>query len=206
MTFLRLYSRITVEIPDGGGILKSRGSKWFIALAGIIAIVIIASLGTIYAQQLEDESQLKQDITLAKQRLGKVQVDELAQKKESLEKQLAQTKADFESIKAELSRPFETVGTVYTLFDIAASAGVEIVEINSSVSAFPGEDLGGLKCFVEPVTMRIQGDLGNLVDCILKLNWGLTNGVVKSAEIDETAPGTTPSAIIKLLIYSYQGK
>lgn len=183
--------------------MKAHRTRWIMVLTGIVAVIITASMGTIHAQQFHEGSQLKQDITLAGQKIDKVQVDELVKKKELLEKQLAQTKADFENIRAGLSVPAQTISAVYTLFDIVTRAGVQIDEINSSASS--GEDLAGLSCSVLSLTMRIHGEMDNIIECLLILNQGLTNGVVRSANIDESQDGETPSAIIKLSIYSYQG-
>ena len=130
--------------------------------------------------------------------------------------QLGATGADFpkliaslhrqlDAAKAILSQPIGSIVASDTLFNIAETCGVEVTEISSSGSA--GGELEGIACSVLPLTARVEGDIPNLINFIIKLNGDFTTGAVKSVDISvsENTTEERSSANIQLLVYTYQG-
>jgi hypothetical protein len=91
------------------------------------------------------------------------------------------------------------------LFDIAEAYGVEVTELSSS--GLVSEELEGVPCSVLSLTVRVEGDIPDLIGFITKLNDDFTTGVVQSVEISipETTGGEESSANIQLVIYTHRG-
>ena len=165
-----------------------------------------ASLGIARSQQLHQQDQLNEELSVAERRLDKFQLKELYLQKENLEVQLNQTISQVEAAKAMLSQPSGSIDISDTVFSIAEACGVEVTEISSADPA--RDDLKGVTCSVLPLTTSVEGDVPNLIYFITRLNNDFSTGVVKSAEINipEAADGDRPSASIRLVVYSYQGR
>ncbi len=203
-------------------------ATWLVLGIGII-IVIVASLAFNYAQQGQEQSQLNQDLSLAKLRLEKYLSEPPPSEKEELESQLAQARSQLEATKASLSQPIESIEETDTLFDIAEDCNVEIFEINSSF--LTSETLENVTYSALPLNVIARGDVPNLINFVLKWTEQYPTGAVDSVEI--TAPKTIdeveeaeeegaeeegaeeeqaeevepvkPSAELSLSIYTYEG-
>jgi len=179
-------------------------TSWLLLSVGI-SIIAFTSLGVARSQQVHEQDQLDEELSLAERRLNGLQFEQLYSQQEELEKQLSQIISRLETTKARLSRPTGSIAASDALFSIAKACGVEVAEISSSGPA--SGDLEGVVCSVLPLTARIEGDVPNLISFIIKLNGDFTTGVVKSAgiSVSENVSEERTSANIRLVIYTYQG-
>jgi len=179
--------------------------KFWIILTVIILIITFAGLGVARSQQVNEQKRLIDEFSLVELRLNGLRFEQLSSQQKELEEQLSQTISQFETASATSPQPIRSVAINDTLLDIAKTSGVEIIEISSS-GPVSGE-LEGITCRVLTVTARVEGDAPNLISFTINLIDDLTNGVVKSVEINipKATKNVKPTANIKLAIYSYQG-
>ncbi len=199
--------------------MKLGKTSWLILTLGII-IVAFVSLGIARSQQIQEQKQLDEKLSVAELRLDQLQLKQLYAQKNELEGRLSETTIQLEAAKNALRQSIESIEVTDSLFEIAEACGVEIAEISSS--ELGSDTLGEITCSVIRLTLSVEGDVPNLILFIIKLNNGFTTGVVRSVEIniqeeaDEEADEETegeqfeeeikkPSANIRLVIYTYQG-
>ena len=204
--------------------MKISKTSWLILGAGIF-VIAFASLGLINSQRLQEQSQLNEELSLAKIRLDKLQSEELASDKESLEMQLEQTISQFEAAKATLSQPNLAIDVSDNLYSIAEACDVEISEISST--GLMNDDLENITTSALPFSTTVNGNVSNLINFVAKLNSDFVTGVVKSVQITtsnavsdngssanttsdnissaNTTSDNGSSANIRLIVYSYEG-
>jgi len=207
--------------------LKLSKKAWLL-LAGGIFIILAASLGTAYSQQDDEQGRLNEELALAQLRLGNypAQQLELTSQQKKLESRLAMARSQLKNTRAGLSRSTESIEASGGLFEIAGDCHVEVTEISS-----PGpttRELEGVTLAVLPLTVRIEGEVLDLIDFVSRWTGDYSTGVVESVEISVPLPPgeeeeegeveetegaeeeaaveeQKPSAVINLLIYSYEG-
>jgi hypothetical protein len=184
--------------------LKLRKRTLLILIVGIFVIVLI-SLGMLRSQQVSEQNQLNEQLTLIQSRLGVIKLEQLSSRQAELEEQLRQATSQFEAVKTILSQPVGSITATSILFDIARAHGLEVTEVTS-----PGptsDSLEGITCSVLSLTVKIKGNVPNLVSFVTRLNSYFTTGVVKSITITipEKANGEKASTDIQLVVYTYQG-
>jgi len=185
--------------------LKLSKKSWLILIVGI-AIAIFAGLWLARGQQVDEQEQLREELSIVAMRLENSQNnEEISAQQAQLERQLSQTISQLETAKATLSQSTESIAVSGTLFDIAEAIGVEITEISSS--HLSGGSLGGITCSVLPLTITVEGDVADIISFVGSLNHDFNTGIVKSVEISipETTSEETVSANIQLHIYTFQG-
>ena len=204
--------------------MKLGKTSWLIIVLGFF-IIAFGSLGLARSQQVEEKSQLVDEITVAEKRLSNLQLKELYSQKEELEEQLNDTLSHLEVAKDALRQTIESADVTDSLFQIATASGVEITDI-SSLGIGEGE-LEDIACSVIKLTIMVTGDVPNLISYVTKLNTDFTTGLVTSAEIsvlgeaqeemegeaeeeeegeeEESEEADKPTANIQLIIYSYEG-
>jgi len=168
-------------------------------------IIISATLGVVFSQQVSEQNQLNEKLVLAKSNLERVRLEKSSSRQAELEGQLSQVTSQFEAVKAIFSQPVGSTAVTGILFDVAEAHGLEVTELSSSGQAT--ESLEGVTCSVISLTAKVEGDILNLVNFVTKLNNHFTTGVVKSIEITipETTSGEKASADIQLVVYTHQG-
>jgi len=184
--------------------LKLSKKSWLILIVGI-AIAIFAGLWLARGQQVDEQEQLREELSIVVMRLNGLQGEEISSQQGELEKQLSQTISQLETAKAVLSQSTGSIAVSGALFDIAEAIGVEITEISSS--GLSSDSLGGITCSVLPLTITVEGDVADIISFVGSLNHDFTTGIVKSVEISipETTSEETVSANIQLHIYIFQG-
>ena len=184
--------------------MKLSKTSWLLLTIGIFTMTL-ASLGAVRYQQVNQQNQLNEQLTLSEAKLVGFQLEQLSSQKGELEKQLSQATSQLETSKAMLSQSIGSVATSGILFDTAEAYGVEVIELSSA--GLVSEELEGVPCSVLSLTAVVEGDISDLIDFITELNDDFTTGVVQSVEISipETIGGEESSANIHLVIYTYQG-
>lgn len=169
-------------------------------------IIILAGLAMVSSQQVGEQDQLNEQLTLAQSRLSGIQLEQLSSQQSELEKQLSQTTSQSEAVKAILSQPTGSVAVSTILFDIAEAHGLEVTGMTSPGPA--SEGLEEITCSVITLSATVEGDVPNLVNFVIKLNSHLATGVVRlvTITIPETASGEKASADIQVVVYTYHGE
>jgi len=161
--------------------LKLSKTSWLILSAGIF-LVVVAGLCLTRSQQLQEQGQLGEELSIAERRLSKFQISELQQQQEELQRQLDESTVHLTAAKDILSQTVESIGVTDEFFQIAQFCDVAVMNISSS-----GTESGkfeGIACTVITLNAMVEGEVPNLIDFVIMLNTDFTNGVVKSAQID----------------------
>lgn len=184
--------------------MKLSKTGWLLLVIGVF-IIILVGLGTVRAQQVHQQNELKEELALTQSKLQGIQLEQLSYRQEELERQLNQNDSQSDTAKAILSQPMGSITISDILFQIAEANSVNITEINSS--GLGSEQLAGITCSVLAFTVRVVGEVADLVGYITSLNHNLATGIVKSTEINipETTSDNKPSANIRVVIYTYRG-
>ena len=184
--------------------MKLSKKSWLILIVGI-AIAIFAGLWLARGQQVDEQEQLHEELSIVAMRLNGLQGEEISSQQGELERQLSQTISQLETAKAVLSQSTGSITVSGTLFDIAEATGVEITEISSS--GLSSDSLEGINFLALPLTITVEGDVADIISFVGSLNHDFKTGIVKSVEISipETTSEETVSANIQLHIYIFQG-
>ena len=184
--------------------MKLSKKSGLILIVGI-AIAIFAGLWLARGQQVDEQEQLHEELSIVAMRLNGLQGEEISSQQGELEKQLSQTISQLETAKAVLSQSTGSIAVSGTLFDIAEATGVEITEISSS--GLSSDSLEGITCSVLPLSVTVEGDVTDIISFVGSLNHDFKTGIVKSVEISipETTSEETASANIQLQVYTFQG-
>jgi len=197
-------------------IKKLSTTSWIFLTIGIFGILVL-SLNVAYAQQSQEQSQLNEEVALVQKRLLKNPPQQISSQKSELESRLAKAELQLKVTKVGLYWSLESIEASDALFELAEASYVEVTEISSS--GVSSELLEGVDFSILLLTVTIEGDVLNLVDFIYKWTHEYPTGVVQSVAITvpevveeeeeteeaEEAEEEKPSAIINLLIYSYEG-
>jgi len=183
--------------------VKLSKTSWLILAAGIF-IVVFASLGITRSQQLQEQEQLDDELTVAEMRLNKFQVKQLRQQQEELQKQLDESTIQLTAGKDKLRQTIDSINVTDEFFEIARSCSIEVVGISSS--NIGSEELGNIVCSVITLNATVAGDTSNLISFVIRLNNDFTTGIVKSAQISiPEMADDRPSANILMVVYAYGG-
>ncbi len=177
--------------------------KSWLTLSVVILIIAFASLGIARSQQVQEQKRLSEELSLVGLRLNGLRFEQLSSRQKELEEQLSQAMPQLETDNETSPQPIRSIAINDSLLDIAETSGVEIIEISSSGPV--SGDLEGIACRVLTLTVRVEGDAANLINFTIDLTDELTNGVVKSVEINipKDASKAKASANVNLAIYSY---
>jgi len=183
-------------------------TSWILLAVGIF-VILVSSLGAAYGVQQNEKNRLDEELSLAQLRLAKYSPDELSAQQEELESQLAQIESEVTANKAYLSPSIENIEVIEALFvALAEATSVEVVEINSS--SLTSKKVEEISFSALPFTVRVEGDVPNLLRFVRELSQKFPTNVVESIKmnIPEVIEGEEiekPAATIQLLIYTYQG-
>jgi len=181
----------------------SKGSLLLLAVG--LAIVIFTSLGVARAQQLKEQDRVNEELALVTRRLNIIQLAQLYSQYEELENQMSQTTSQLEAARAVLIQPIGSIDSSDTLFSIADSCNVEVMEM--ALMGPPSNELEGITCSVLAFSIGVEGYVPSLINFVNRVNSDFVTGTVESVNI-HVSDNTTEqrsAAKIRLIIYSYQG-
>jgi len=183
--------------------LKLSKITWLLLGIGILT-VMLASLGTTYGAQQEEQSRLDQELPLAQLRLANLSSDELFSQQSSLKRQLAGKISQLDNVTNRLSYLARNIPVTSIIFDIAEDCDVEITEISSS--GYSSANLEGITCPTLSYTVNIKGHVLNINNFVFELVKEFSTIEVKSVKMEfiEAEPEGSLAGI-DLVIYSYQG-
>ncbi|MFC1908785.1 hypothetical protein ACFLXD_02830 [Chloroflexota bacterium] len=186
--------------------MKLSRTSWLILITGIF-VVSVGSLGFTHSQQLKEQDQQSDVLTIAEKRLSQLQTKDLSIQQEEMEEQLSQVRSELKSAKEAMRLSIESIEETDALFQIAETCSVNITDIGSS--GIGDDKVLDISLSNISLTVRAEGDLPNLIDFVIKVNTDFTTGYIKSADIN--IPATTdeelvlPLVYIQIIVYSYQG-
>jgi 3-polyprenyl-4-hydroxybenzoate decarboxylase len=164
--------------------LKLSKTSWLILAAGIF-VVLIAGLIVTRSKQLQEQSQLRDELRIAEMRLNKLQVEQLKQQGEGLQEKLEASAIQLKAARENLRQTVESIEVTDKFFAIAQSCDVEVTRISSS--EIKGDSVAGVDCSMITLNAVAEGEVPNLISFVIKLNNDFTTGIVDSAKI--TMPG-----------------
>lgn len=180
-------------------------TRWPVVIAAVLLAAILGGLGTVQARQAGEKSRLGDELALVEEGLSGSQRGQAGSSQGEMESRLSETTADLSTAKGQLSRSTDSIIANETLFDLAGLCGVVVTKIR--VSPFTAEDLAEVPCSILPVTVTVEGEMPQLIDFIMTLNTSVTNGLVRSASASiSVSAEASPSADVRLVIYSYRGE
>lgn len=185
-----------------------------ILVAFMMVFMMAVLLWTLHSQKMDEQKKISADLSVANRKLVLSQVEQLNQQKAELESRVRQATA---RSAMEAGRAFSTsqsVAATEILIDTSGKLGVEITEFRSAGPA--GQRLQGVPVRSLPFSIKVEGDVLNLVDFVTALSQVFPAATVKSVEIDVVSPanlegGSPPanagrsSATIQLEVYTYDG-
>ncbi len=187
--------------------MKKLSRRALIFLVVGILVVFGASLGTLYTQDTEAQSQLSQELDAVQMRLKKLSPEEFSFQRRELEWRVAQIEVQVDSAKERLRRSVDNIEATETLLQVAANNGVGVVSISSP--GLSSESLGAGTYSVLLLTVVVQGSVPNLVNFVAEVGRQFSTSMVDSAEITVPAVmgggSSPPTATVDLRVYSYQG-
>ena len=193
---------------------KLSKTSWMLLASGVF-IIAFASMGMAYLNESGQQAQLNEELSQAQLIIKKSSTNELIPREEELESRLTQAKARLKEIKSNLYQTDENIEACDSLFNIAESCEVTITSISSS-PPLNNARLNEVTYSTLNLTVKLKGDIPDLINFILNWTQEYPTGVVESVrmgipstysegdeEIDEEEEGATqPSANIKLVIYN----
>jgi hypothetical protein len=187
--------------------LKLSKTSWLILSVGIF-LVVLAGLGLTRSQQLQEQGQLGEELSIAEMRLSKFQVSELRQQQEELQRQLDENTVQLTAAKDILSQTVESISVTDEFFQIAQFCDVTVMSISSS--GIESGKLEDIACSVITLNTAVEGEVSNLINFVIRLNTDFTTGVVKSAQIsineaDGEGDEGESSASILVVVHAYEG-
>jgi len=181
-------------------LIKLSKTGWLIITGGVL-VIAIAILGTIFFQQIQQQTELDEELIKVQTVLGKTQTKELVSQKTDLEAQLGEATSQRGILQNMLSSPIKSSTVTRTLFDIAEGHGLEVVEMTSSVPS--RGNLEGVDFSLVLLTARVEGNAPNIIDFIIDLNSHFSTGIIRSVHVTIPDNSTEEKAAVDVSFVVY---
>ena len=184
--------------------MKLSKTSWLILSVGIF-LVVVAGLGLTRSQQIQEQDQLDEELSIAEMRLNKLEVKQLHQQQEELQERLDESIIQLMAAKDRLRQTVESIDVTDEFFAIAQACNTTVMSI--STSSIKSDTLEDIDCSVIQINAQVEGELPNLINLVISLNNDFTTGIVESAQmsIPETTDEGESSTSIMMIVYSYEG-
>ena len=163
--------------------MKLSKTSWIIITVGII-IIAFGGLGIARHQQVLEQTQLRDELSVTATRLQKIQIKPLQSQHSELQEQFDQTLLQLETAKDELRQPIESIDVTDAIFEIAEACDMEITRFSSS--ALSDDKLDGISYSVIKLTITVEGDVPNFISFVIKLNNDFGTGIASSVQMGIT--------------------
>ena len=174
-------------------------TSWIILSVGVF-IVVLAGLGVTYSQQLKKNSEANDELEVTEMRLGKFNIEELQQQESELLVLYNTLSSQYDSGKTTFQQPIESIDVIDRCYFIASLSNVEIFDIGTT-DIKTGE-FANLECEKIAISIMVRGELSDMVNFIININEGFSNGYIQSVQ---TVMGDSPHTFIQIVVYSYRG-
>ncbi|MDO8715214.1 MAG: hypothetical protein Q7J73_00120 [Dehalococcoidales bacterium] len=188
------------------------GKRSLILISIFAFLVLVFTLNSIRDRRINERSTLDKQLTLTQSKISSVQLEPFSTRKTELEQQLSQTAAQLNVAEATLSQSINKTAIVAILLNTAKAHTLEITEM--TLSGLTDASLEKVPASVVLLTVTLEGDMLNLVAFTTQLNSLFETGTIQAANITSSAnitistngSGIKPQAVIKLAIYTVQGR
>lgn len=186
-------------------LLKLSKTSWICLSAGIF-VVVVGSLGLTRSQQLREQVQIEEELSIAEKRISNLQVKQLRQKQEELQEKLDESLIQLKAAEDSIRQPVESIDVIDEFFTVAYSSGVKVMNISSS--GVKSEKFEGITCSMITINAVVTGKVSDLIGFVISLNSDFTSGVVRSAQMsikETSAEDGVSSANLAMVVYAYEG-
>lgn len=142
-----------------------------IILMSSICVILLASLGWVYWQRVQEHRQVSQELNPLRTILARPYTSPTA----GLEAKIAHSEAELAALKSRFPNPSQSLRISQALFDLAESCQVELLSLGVSLAADAGHPTLNLN-------LSLRGKTSHLLDFIDRLN-----GALPTAEIVSTS-------------------
>lgn len=184
--------------------VKWNKKAWLAIGAGLL-IVIAAALGAYRSQQIIEQKRLSDELLVVQNRLEGLELDQLRLQQQQVNQQTADAQRLSVDITQRIGKETDSITASDTLFSIASASEVKITAISAGEQYV--DKLAGVRVSVIAMSTTIEGEWDKLNSFISRLKTDYTTCYVDRVDMtysDSTA-GKPSSAVIKLLIYTYEG-
>ena len=191
------------------GKMKLSKTAWWILGIGFF-IIASAVLVMLLSRQSGDARQLEDNLSVTQNLLTKLisEKEDLDSQFAQLENQLDEAESSSISGKAKFSKAVMSIEYDEEIFSIANDCNLEIMSLTSSEP----RDVAVAEITYD--TTRFEAEVrGNVADILSFINDIVMGGYFTTAtvelvnlEVPEPGKGESPSAVIKIIIYSYEGE
>ncbi|MFC1870371.1 hypothetical protein ACFLYE_03785 [Chloroflexota bacterium] len=164
----------------GWKVIKLSKTSWLLLLVGVFTIAF-AGLGLVYSKQSSEQGNLTQELSQAQLILAKSSPTDFSTQRNELENKIAQAQSEMEEVKATLSFLEESIEASDSIFAIAETCSVSVAEVRTSAPS--GTDIKGVGYFIIPLTVRLEGDIPNILQFVLNWTESHPTGEVKSVQL-----------------------
>ena len=177
----------------------------WLMLTVALSIIVLASLTVIRSQQLEEQEQTNEELSVAQVRLNNIKLEPLSDQQKTLDEKLGQSRGQLEAVRGILFKPADAIVIGDALFTLATNSEVQITDLNSS--GLTGSSLAGVPCLVLPFQIRAEGTMPNLLKFTFNLNDFFVMGTINSVQvlISENITDEYSTANILLRVYTLEG-
>ncbi len=195
--------------------MKFSGKSLMLLIVGI-TLIMVFSLGMVYIQSNEQQTELTEQLEIIQPVLDRTTVGDISPALAEMESRQQQAELELEAAKDSLRRPLYAVGIARELYDIAAANDVVITSLTSAGLV---EDVRhGLDFSALTARLEVEGDTADLVAFIAAFSQHYPTGLIASlqmnipdpadageAEEGEEAEPRLPSASMDVQIFTYEG-
>jgi hypothetical protein len=185
--------------------LKLSKTSWLILAAGVF-VVILAGLGLTRSQQLREQTEIDDALTITTTRLNNLETTQLDVEAAELQRQLDESMVELGEVKDRLRSTVVSVDVTDEFFRIAEYSNVQVTDYRTSSQM--EENLGGVGCLMTTIGANIMGTTDDLINFVINLNNGYTTGVVRTINIsipEDTTQSVDSTITVNMAIYSYEG-
>jgi len=191
--------------------LKLGKTAWAFLAIGLF-VFVVAGLILAYYEHDREQIRLQQELSSTQEILAKYTPKELSSRQEEAENQLARAESELEAAKANLRQSIESIEATDTIFAAARASNVEVLRVRSLGTPTAKGLEEGLTLTFLSLSVKVEGDIPNLVNFVVELNGKFPSGAIESVEIivpeaveGEEEEELRPSADIQLSIHTYEG-
>jgi len=204
--------------------MKISKTSWIVLLVGIF-LIMSASIGWIYYQQLQQAKGIESEIAAARQALAVITFDNLNEQKAAINDEIENTNKAISDIQQDLYSEIYSINITELILSEAQGQDIAVKEMSSSGQT--AALLGGIPFNSIKIDISLEGALIDIKTFVERLNERFPNSVTEYVQMDrldvetesEEDPESTPTPIpeietgamdlmkgkISLTIYSYEG-
>ncbi len=183
--------------------IKLSKASWLILAAGVF-VVVVAGLGVTVSQQMQEQGQLDEELSISQSSLDKLDDTAMRQRLDELQQMVDEEQILLNEARERLDKTVVSVDVTEKFFSIADYCGVTVMSM--STSPIQDENVEGIGLNMTALNAVAVGDLDDVVKFVISLNNDFTTGTVNTFQIDIPQEAEEPAAVnVQMYVYSYEG-